>query len=135
MVQLQYPRTLVGIAFIWGILWGALAMIVGTIIAVIDPAQIDPGEAPIALAPVIGLVGFICGLAFAFLASIPRRGERIFDLPLTSVVLWGIVIAALVPVLTGKIIPEVLVMAPLGAVSATVSIEIMRRWAAPQSAA
>ena len=134
MTQLRNLRVLVGIALIWGILWAALAMIVGTIIAVIDPAQIDPGEAPIVLAPAIALVGFICGLAFGALAPIPRFGERIFDVPPTRVVLWGIVVGAVVPILTGKVMPEVLVIAPLGAVSAVVSVAIMRRWAALRAA-
>lgn len=81
------------------------------------------------------LVGFMCGLVFAVLATLRDRGQPIADVPLTRVIVWGIVVAALVPVLTGKVVPEVLVIAPLGALSALVSVAIMRRWAALRPAA
>jgi hypothetical protein len=128
MKQLRDPRTLLGIGLVWGIVWAVLAMIAGTVIAVIDPAQIDPGEEPIVLAPIIGLVGFICGLPFgAALVSTAARGQRISDLPLMRVASWGILVAAVLPLVTGKGIPEVLVTVPVGAASAMVSVAIMRR--------
>lgn len=129
MTHLRDIRSAVSIGLIWSVLWAATAVIAGTIIGLVDPGQIDPGEAPLVLAPAIGLVGFLCGCAFAGLASIPRGAEHLAAVPLTRVVLWGIAVAGVVPVVTGKIIPEVLVIAPLGAVSAMASLTIVRRFA------
>ena len=130
MKQTRNLRSLLGIGLIWGILWAALAMIVGTVIAFLDPSDIDLGEEPIVLAPIVGLVGFICGVAFGALVSTAERGERIFNLPLLRLALWGILVAAVVPLMTGKVLPEVLIMVPLGAVSAIVSVAIVRKWVA-----
>lgn len=126
MTTLRYPRTLVSVPLIWGILWASVAVVVGTTIAAIDPSQIDAGEGPIELAPVIGLVGFICGVAFGALLLATGRMEEIFHSPLTRFILPGMVIAAAVPLVSGKIFPEVLVTALLGAVSAAASIAIMQ---------
>jgi len=120
-------RNLLGIGLIWGILWAALAIIVGTILGVIDPHDIDPGEEPIVLAPMIGLVGFICGVVFGALASTAERGETIVDLPLIRVAMWGVLVSAALPLATGKDIPELLVTVPLGAVSALASVAIVRK--------
>ena len=46
-------HVVVGIGLTWGILWSALTITAGTIIGVIDPDSIDPGEEPIVLAPMI----------------------------------------------------------------------------------
>lgn len=127
MKQVQNWRSLLGIGLIWGILWAALAMIVGTVIARIDPSDIGPGEEPVALAPIIGLVAFICGVAFAALVATAERGARMPNPPSLRIALWGILVAALVPLLAGKVLPEVLIMIPLGAVSAIVSVAMTRK--------
>lgn len=123
-------RGLFGIGLIWGILWAALAMIMGTIIGLIDPDDIGPGEEPIVLAPMIGLVGFICGVVFGAVVSTAERREPAFDLPLMRVAMWGILVSAALPLVTGKGVPEMLVTVPLGAVSAMASVAIVRKWAA-----
>ena len=122
----------VGIALIWSMLWIVLALVVGTIVGTIDPSQIDAGEEPVALAPMIGLVGFLCGLAFAVLA--PSDGEPNFAVRRSRIVAWGFVLAAVVPVVTGKGLSEILVIAPIGAVSAVVSVALMRRMVAQRPA-
>jgi len=126
---LRNLRSLVGIGLIWGILWVALAMIVGTIIGVIDPGDIDRGEEPIVLAPMIGLVGFICGVLFGALVSTAEKGQPMVDLPLIRVAMWGIVVSAALSLVTGKFLPELFVTIPLGAVSAMASVAIVRKWA------
>jgi hypothetical protein len=119
------PR-LLGVGLVWGVLWAALAMIVGTVIGVVDPAQIDPGEAPIVLAPTIGLAGFACGVAFSGLLSIVERRRTIFELPLIQAALWGGLVSAALPLVMGKGIPEMLVVGPVGAVSAMASVALMQ---------
>lgn len=123
-------RDLLAVGLIWGILWAALAMIVGTIIGFIDPDQIDPGEEPLVLAPMIGLVGFICGVAFGALLSIAERRKPFLDPPLIRGTMWGILVAAALPLVAGKDIGNMLVTVPVGAVSALVSLAIARKWTA-----
>lgn len=121
-------RRLLGIGLIWGILWAALAIIIGTVIGVIRPDDIDPGEEPIVLAPMIGLVGFSCGAVFGSLLSIVERRKTIRELPLVRVAMWGILVSAALPLVMGKGIPEMLVTGPVGAVSAMASVAIVQNW-------
>ena len=122
--------TVISIGLVWSTLWAALAIAVGTIIGIIDPAQIDPGEEPIVLAPVIGLAGLICGVLFCALLSAGERGKPVVDASLIRIVMWGILVSAAIPILTGKGLPELFVIVPLGVVSAVGSIAIIRRWGA-----
>lgn len=112
-------KNLLRIGVIWALLWVALAMIAGTIIGIIDPADIDPGEEPLTLAPMIGLAGLLCGLVFAALAS---RSE----FRLSRVIVWGVLVGVALPLVAGKGLPEIFVTAPLGAISAMASIAIVR---------
>lgn len=123
---LEDLRRLLGIGLIWGILWAALAAASGTVIGLIDPEDIDPGEEPIVLAPMIGLVGLICGVVFGSLLPIVERRKTILELPLMRVAMWGILVSAALPLATGKGIPEMLVTGPLGAVSAIASAVIVQ---------
>lgn len=126
MKLLRNLRSVLGIGLIWGLLWAALAITVGTLIGVIDPGDIEPGEEPTVLAPIIGLAGFVCGVAFGARVTTARRGEP----PRMRVALWGILVAAALPLVTGKGIPEMIVTVPLGAMSAMASVAIVRKWTA-----
>ena len=123
-------RTLLSIGLVWGSLWAGLAIAVGTIIGIIDPAQIDAGEEPIRLAPGIGLAGFMCGVLFGALLSAGQRGKPVMSSSPTRIVICGILVAAAIPILAGKGLPELFVIVPLGAVSGLSSIAIARTWRA-----
>ena len=130
MKSLRELRRLVGIGLIWGVLWMALVMIAGTIIGVVDPDSIDPGEEPIVLAPMVGLAGFVCGVVFSALVAAVERAKPIVDLSYFRVVMWGTLVCAALPLVMGKAAPEMIVTAPLGALSAVLSVAIVRKWAA-----
>jgi hypothetical protein len=121
-------RGLLGIGLIWAILRVALAMTVGTLIGVIDPDDIGPGEEPIVLAPMIGPGGFICGVVFGSLLSIVERRKIILELPLMRAAMWGILVAAVLPLVMGKGLPEMMVTSSVGAVSAVASVAMVRNW-------
>jgi hypothetical protein len=125
---LEDLRRLLSIGLVWGILWAVLAITVGTAIGVIVPGQIDPGEEPIVLAPMIGLVGLICGIVFGSLLAIVERRKTIPELPLIRVAMWGILVSVALPLVAGKGIPEMLVTGPVGAVSAMVSVAMVENW-------
>ena len=126
---LRSLRGLLGIGLTWGIVWAAVMIAVGMIIEVVDPDSIDPGEEPIVLGAVVGLVGFISGLVFGGLLSIAERQKTISDLSLSRVAMWGILVSAAFPLLAGKDIRMMLFLGPLGAVSALTSVALARRWA------
>ena len=126
---LRNLRGLLGIGLTWGIVWAAVMIAVGMIIEVVDPDSIDPGEEPIVLGAVVGLVGFISGLVFGGLLSIAERQKTISDLSLSRVAMWGILVSAAFPLLAGKDIRMMLFLGPLGAVSALTSVALARRWA------
>jgi len=125
---LRNLRGVLGIGLTWGILWAAVAISVGTIIGVVDPDSIDPGEEPIVLGRMVGVVGFICGVVFSGLLSIAERRKTIFDLSLSRVAMWGILVSAAFLLLMGKDMRMMLFLGPLGAVSAMASVTISRRW-------
>ena len=126
---LRSLRGLLGIGLTWGIVWAAVMIAVGMIIEVVDPDSIDPGEEPIVLGAMVGLVGFISGLVFGGLLSIAERQKTISDLSLSRVAMWGILVSAAFPLLAGKDIRMMLFLGPLGAVSALTSVALARRWA------
>lgn len=121
-------RTLSTVGLIWGVLWASLAVVAGTLIGFIDPADISPGEEPLVLAPMFGLVGLCCGLVFAALVAAVEKRQAIFDGPLTRICVWGMLVCAALPLVTGKGLPEILVTVPLGALSAIASVASLRRW-------
>ena len=126
---LRSLRGLLGIGLTWGIVWAAVMIAVGMITEVVDPDSIDPGEEPIVLGAMVGLVGFISGLVFGGLLSIAERQKTISDLSLSRVAMWGILVSAAFPLLAGKDIRMMLFLGPLGAVSALTSVALARRWA------
>lgn len=129
MNQLPGPaRGVLGIGLTWGTLWAVLAVSAIPVIGAVDPAQIDQGEGPRDLVSLIGLAGFICGLAFSSLLFIAEQRRTILGLPLIRVAIWGSLVSAAVPLVMGKGIPEMLVTVPLGAVSAMVSVAVVRAW-------
>ena len=132
MTRRSAVRNLMGVGLIWGLLWIVLALIAGAFVAFIDPADIDPGEEPIVLAPIIGMVGFLCGVAFGFLSTAGKPGPMMTRS--LQVIVSGVLVAAAVPFLTGKILPEVLIMIPVGVLSAIVSVAIAPKWVSIRAA-
>jgi hypothetical protein len=102
------------------------ALSASLILEVVDPARIDQGEGPTDLGPLIGLAGFTCGVIFGSLLFVAERGKTILELPLTRVAIWGVLVSGALPFLMGKGVPEMLVAVPVGAVSAMVSVAVVR---------
>ncbi len=111
---MKLMRNVAIVGLTWGVVWAALALLVGAVIGFIDPAQIDSGEQPIALAPIIGLVGLGCGLIYAPVVALadPRRVHR---------ALLGLAIGAVLPLLLGQGLAEMIVTALAGALAAWVA--------------
>lgn len=119
-------RAFVCISLSWGILWAVLTIIVGTGIGLIDPQDIGAGEEPIVLAPVVGFVGLLCGGVFSILLYIFERQKAVADISLVRVVLWGMFVSATLPLVMSKGVSELIVTVPLGALSAWISVTLLR---------
>ena len=124
---LRRLRGVLGTGLTWGVLWAVIGLAVGLIVGVVDPDSIDPGEEPPIIAAFVGIGGFISGVTFGTILSIAERGRKsILDLSLSRAALWGILGAAAVPLLAGKI-DQLIITCPLGAVFAMGSVAIARR--------
>jgi len=71
---------MLGMGITWAVGWGILMFIIGSIIGLVDPDQIDEGEEPWRLALMVGTVGLISGSVFALIFSSAERRKRIRDL-------------------------------------------------------
>src|SRR5687767_14664913 len=103
---------------IWSVVWVALAMIAGTAIQLFDPADIDQGEEPIVIAPMVALAGFICGAVFAAIVTLLERRP---NPPRARIVMWGVAVGAALPLVLGHGVPELVITAVVGALSALIS--------------
>jgi hypothetical protein len=71
------------------------------------------------IAVTISGVKNFCGLVVAALASTS-------EFRLSRVIVWGVLVGVALPLVAGKGLPEIVVTAPLGAISAMASIAIVR---------
>ena len=124
---LRKLRGAVGIGLTWGILWAVIGYTISVVIGLIDPDSIDPGESPIRLGAIIGLVGFVSGVGFGAVLSAIERKKTILDLSLVRVAIWGIIGSAALPLLTNMHNSLILFTGPLGAAFAAASVAIARK--------
>lgn len=123
---LRKLRGVIGTGLAWGTAWAAIMAVAGVVIGVLRPEEIDPGEGPIRVGAVMGMVGFVSGAVFGTLLSFAERRKTILDLSPGRAALWGILASAAFPLLTGRA-DAVFVLCPLGAVCAAASVAIARR--------
>ena|SRR5688500_10328474 len=109
-------RTALTTALSWAALWAVLTLLVGSALWILRPADIDPGEEPYRLAPVVAVAGFLCGLGYAALVGVLEARPRL-RLSALAKVACGMGVAAMVPVVLGQGLPEMLVVGAVGAIS------------------
>ena len=119
-------RGALGICMTWGVLWATIGLVLGFILGVVRPDQIEPGEGPGRIATVLGLFGFLSGLGFAGLFSLAEGRRTIHELSLRRVALWGLLGAGAIPMLTGGDASVGLITGSLGALFATASVAMAR---------
>lgn len=125
-IQLRKLRGVIGISLTWGIAWAMILAIIATIIGIVDPDSIDPGEEPAMIGAMGGAFGLVSGVVFGTLLTIAENGRAIRNLSLIRAAMWGIIGSAVFPLLAGKY-DQVLVMCPIGAVVAVALIAIIRK--------
>jgi len=116
-----------GIGLSWGTVWAAVFATLVLIIGIVRPEDIDPGEGPLVASGIGLVVGFVSGAIFGIILSFAENRKSLRDLALIRVAIWGMVGSAVWPLLTPLPNSMMLILCPLGAVCASVSVAIAKR--------
>jgi hypothetical protein len=122
---LRKPRGVMGIGLIWGMAWAAIGAVLSTVVGVVDPDSIDPGEGPVRVGAILGMVGLVSGVAFGALMAIAESGRAILSISLRRAAMWGVLSSAAFPLLTQRQ-DQVLTLCHIGAAVALASVAIAR---------
>ena len=128
-------RGMLGTGVTWGVGWAIVIFIIGSIIGVVDPDSIDPGEEPWRIAGLVGAAGFLSGVAFAGLFSWIENRKSLRDLSVPRAAIWGAIGGAALPLLTTMNDSVLFNTMPLGAIFAASTVAIARRAALKEPAA
>ena len=124
---LRRLRGMLGMGITWAVGWAVVMFIIGTIIGIVDPDAIDPGEEPWRLGAVVGFVGFLSGAAFAAIFASAERRRKIQELSAARAAVWGALGGAVLPLLTSMNDSVLWNTMPLGAIFAASTVAIARR--------
>ena len=124
---LRKLRGMFGMGITWAVGWTIVMFTIGTVIGIVDPDSIDPGEEPWRMAGVISLVGFLSGTAFAAIFAGAERRRKIRELSLLRSAFWGALGGAVLPLLTSMNDSVLFNTMPLGAIFAASTVAIARR--------
>ncbi|MET0649678.1 MAG: hypothetical protein ABW208_23950 [Pyrinomonadaceae bacterium] len=97
---LRKLRGVTGISLIWAPVWAAMFTVLTYILQFFLPFDSDVGTVRMML--IIGWVGLVSGSIFGILLSLGESGKAIRNLSLGRAVMWGILGAAVYPVVTGR---------------------------------
>ena len=124
---LRKLRGMLGMGLTWGVGWGMVLFMIGTVIGIVDPDSIDAGEEPWRISLLVGSVGFVSGSLFALIFSGAERKKSIRDLSVLRATLWGALGGAALPLLTTMNDSTLFNTVPLGAAFAAATVAIARR--------
>lgn len=123
---LQKLLGVMGIGLGWGVVWAAFFVTIGLIIGILRPQDIGPGEGLLVASGIGLLVGFVSGSVFGMILSFADHRKAMLDLPLIRVAIWGMLGAAVWPLLTPLPNSMLIILCPLGAGCASASVAIAR---------
>jgi MFS family permease len=124
---LRRLRGMLGMGITWAVGWAIVMFMIGTIIGIVDPDAIDPGEEPWRMGAVVGFVGFLSGAAFATIFASAERRRKIQELSVLRAAVWGALGGAVFPLLTTLNDAVLVNTMPLGAIFAASTVAIARR--------
>ena len=124
---LRKLRGMLGMGITWAVGWTLVMFMIGTIIGIVDPDSIDPGEEPWRMAGIISFVGFLSGTAFAAIFASAERRRKIRELSVLRSAFWGALGGAVLPLLTSMNDSVLTTTMPLGALFAATTVAIARR--------
>jgi hypothetical protein len=88
-VLLRRLRGMLGMGVFAGITWALVGLAIGTVVLIVDPASIDPGESPPWIAYYFGRAGFVSGVVAAVALALAERRNTVGTLRWPRIALWG----------------------------------------------
>jgi len=85
----------------WAVMWPAIGAVIGLIIEWVNPSMFYFTNPVIEWAIGMGMYGAVSGFGFAGLLSLREGRNRLADLSLKRVALWGVLGSAAVPLVFG----------------------------------
>jgi hypothetical protein len=86
---LRRARGALGLGLFTGVTWALVGAAIGTVVLVVDPASIDPGESPGWIAYYFGRAGFVSGVVAAVALAVAERRRTIGALSWVRIAGWG----------------------------------------------
>jgi hypothetical protein len=124
---LRKCRGALGLSLLSAGAWAIIFALISVVIGIVDPDSIDPGEAPLHVAPVGAVFGFVSGIVFALLLALGEGRKTLRDLSIKRAALWGMLGTAAYPLLTPVGNEAVLILGPIGAALAAVSVAVAKK--------
>lgn len=124
---LRRIRGLVGLGIFSAAAWALVGVAIVSIIQMVDPPSVDPGERPLLAAVVFARAGFVAGAMAGVVLAIAERHRRLADLSLPRVALWGALGGLALPFIGAAPRPMMLILAVLGSGSAVAAVALARR--------
>jgi hypothetical protein len=116
-----------GIGLSWALVWALVFGTIAIVMSILRPQDIDPGETPVVFVGIGFAVGFVSGAVFGVILALAEHRKSILELPPLRAGLWGLLAAAMWPLLTPVDDRMVYILCPLGASCASASVAIARR--------
>lgn len=123
---LRRLRGFLGVGVTWGVGWSALGALIMSIVLLLDPASIDPGDFT-GMVGIFFTLGVISGSVFSLALALVESRKSIRDLSTGRMAAWGAVGASLLPLMTPVPNDNAIIMAPIGALFAAGSITLAKR--------
>lgn len=128
-------RGAVGVGVTWAAMWAVVGLLIGVGMRLARPQDLGPGEHPITIAVVFGVVGLLSGAIFAIVMAIAERRRTLGELSVPRAAGWGALASVLLPLLTSMDNGMIVIFAPLGAMVAATSVALAKRHARRELAA
>ncbi|MBC7842468.1 MAG: hypothetical protein H7099_09150 [Gemmatimonadaceae bacterium] len=125
--MLRRLRGTLGIAATWSLAFAGLFVGAFVLTRVFDPDSIDQGEGLARVAAIGAALGLAAGAAFATLLAVADRQKTIAELSVGRSALWGALGTATLPLFTAMNGSFVLIVCPIAAGLAAVSVAVAKR--------
>src|SRR5262245_29469477 len=124
---LRKLRGALGMGLTWAVVWALIFYAIGTVIGIVDPDSIDPGEEPIRISLIGGVFGLVSGVVFSTLLAAGDRNKKIRDLSLARAAIWGFLGTSVFPLISGADARMALIFGPIGAALAAGMVALAKR--------
>lgn len=124
-VMVRRLRGLLGVGITWGVLWATIGTIVGFVLGVVAPESGGWTGRITDWMIGLGLYGLVSGVGFGAFLALRERNRTISDISLGRAAVWGVIGAALAPLVflgLGAFPPGTTTAAVVGAIAVTASL-------------